>query len=611
MPDAWQSLDGPEAAPPDTFALAPPLPLDRGGRFALAVGLSLALPAVVMLWSTTLGLAWSRGAVIAVYGLMALGFLGLRIRRLRHDGWKFGQIAWQDAALLAIFLFSLALRLAMVRDLAAPAWVDSVHHALFTRLIQESGAYPASYAPYLEIPPTTYHLGFHTGIAVFTWLSGLALPDALLLAGQFLNALCVLAVYLFTLLLARDRLAGVLAALVTGTLSLMPAYYVSWGRYTQLAGLLILPAALYLIWKFYDGHQRWRSLVLAGLACAGLFLVHYRAMVFLAFLLLAWALAEMLRTLNRQPLWQTLPRLVLPPLGVAAAAIGLTLPWWPAFWQELALPVAAMETGSTAAVLKLNWGLINPIFGQQALLLALGGLAWGLLRRRWFAPLLALWVGMLFLAAHPANLGLRRGNLWNDTVAEITLFIPISVLAGYLVASALRLGEWTLPARLRIFGRALVVLAAAALALAGAEKLLPIVNTGTLLARQADRPALAWAAEHLPPGEQVLINPFWWGFNAYAGQDGGFWMAPLGERPSLPPPVLYPLGDYQPVNRLLQQVTEKSRDPAALQALLRAADVHYIYTGARGGILSPRLLNESGLFQPLYQRDGVWIFEVK
>jgi hypothetical protein len=68
---------------------------------------------------------------------------------------------------------------AMTRDLAAPAWVDSVHHALLTRLIGEQGAFPVSYAPYVQANTSSYHPGFHTLLAFFGWLSGAAqtLPD--------------------------------------------------------------------------------------------------------------------------------------------------------------------------------------------------------------------------------------------------------------------------------------------------------------------------------------------------------------------------------------------------------------------------------------------------
>ena len=69
----------------------------------------------------------------------------------------------------------------------------------------------------------------------------------MLLYGQVLNALMVFPVYLFTTLLVNDRRAGVIAALIAGLITPMPAYYTSWGRYTQLGALAILPAAAALL----------------------------------------------------------------------------------------------------------------------------------------------------------------------------------------------------------------------------------------------------------------------------------------------------------------------------------------------------------------------------
>ena len=71
-------------------------------------------------------------------------------------------------------------------------------------------------------------------------------PQAVLLFGQMVNAATVPVAYLLAQRLTGRAWAGVLAALVTGLVSLMPAYYVNWGRYTQLAGQLILPVLMIL-----------------------------------------------------------------------------------------------------------------------------------------------------------------------------------------------------------------------------------------------------------------------------------------------------------------------------------------------------------------------------
>ena len=152
----------------------------------------------------------------------------------------------------AVFISTLAVRLAMARDLSAPPWVDSVHHAMITRLIVELGGFPPTYAPFLNIETANYHPGFHSQLAVFHWLSGMDIATAMLLFGQVLNALTVFAVYLFTTTFTEDRVAGVVAALVAGLFTPMPAYFTSWGRYTELASLVMLPAAMALMKLLLD-----------------------------------------------------------------------------------------------------------------------------------------------------------------------------------------------------------------------------------------------------------------------------------------------------------------------------------------------------------------------
>ena len=227
---------------------------DSGERAALAVGLSLAVTPLLLLWTSTLGLRWSRPAVLAA----AVALATFAVYRLLHhrrplqsfdsaqDRPPISNLQSPAWPLAAIFAVSLLVRLAMVRDLAAPTWVDSVHHALLTRLIVEGGALPQTYAPLVNAGTASYHTGFHSVVAAFCGLTGLAVPQAMLLLGQVLNALLVPAAYLLAKDLSGSPTAALLAALVAGLFSPMPAYYASWGRYTQLAGLLMLPAAFVL-----------------------------------------------------------------------------------------------------------------------------------------------------------------------------------------------------------------------------------------------------------------------------------------------------------------------------------------------------------------------------
>lgn len=592
------------------------LQLDRGERSALAVALSMAIVPLVMLWTTALSLHWSRAGVILVYAGVAAG-LGWRYWRNRPSTIRLS-LNSHDLALAAIVGFSLAIRLAMVRDLAAPAWVDPVHHATIIRMILEEGGFPASYTAAVGAEAGGYHPGFHSLAAVFHWLSGLEMPGDLLLLGQVLNAACILGMYLFTTALTHNRRAGLFAALIAGVFSPMPAYYASWGRYTQLAGLVILPGALKLIQAtLADPSPSWKGRAglwgLTALACGGLFLIHYLVAVFLALLLAAYLLGEMLRGLDKQPLWKSLPP-TLGRLGVLGGmAFLITLPWWPSLYSTMIAPRLALNI-PTPQPLAIDWGLLTPASGKAALILAAGGLVWAIVRARWFGPVLALWVSLLYLSANQGMLRLPLNTGINKTSVEIMLFMPIAALGGFLISDLVELIAGLIPARLRSYYLAAAAVSAAGLALLGAPRLLPILNPATLLFRQADLAAIAWIDENLAEGERFLINPFLWGYGLYAGQDGGFWITPLTGQGTLPPPVLYGLGTAEQKGAIVQasrQTLERARDPAGLHALMQEQGAGYVYTGARGGAISPAALSQSPLFEAVYHQDGVWIFRAR
>ncbi|MCC7129515.1 MAG: hypothetical protein IT297_03860 [Anaerolineae bacterium] len=605
---------------------------DWSARQALAVGLSLALVPLALLWSTALGLHWNRGSVMGAALLLSLGLVGLIVRRRR----RFERLPLPDRidlALLGLLALGLGFRLAMVRDLDVPAWVDPVHHAVIARLIVEGGGYPVSYAPYVAAGAANYHPGFHALLAGLHWLSGLELSRAMLLLGQVLNALIIPAVYLLAAGLTHDRPAGLFAALIAGFMTVMPTYYTSWGRYTQLTGLLVLPAGAALLGRLLQGRVfrpaalpgapaqgaevskpgALRLAVLSAVAGGGLLLIHYRVRGFLALLMLAVFISELLRSLDKLPLWVSLSRALVWVGAALALGVLVSLPWWRGLFNTLLRPIVELGA-SQPEPLALDWGYLLPAYGKAALWLALAGLAIAILRARWFGPALALWVGLLFMSANQGVVSLPLAGQINKTSVEIMLFMPIAVLGGYALSVALRALERLTPARLRPLGVPLIGLGMLYVCWLGIRQLMPVLNPTTLLFRQPDRPALAWVAENIPPDQTVLINPFLWGYGAYAGRDGGYWITPLAGVKTMPPNLLYGMGskpDFARVNRISQAALDLAGDPPALRQMMIQEGVQYLFAGRRGGAFSPRLLANSGLFEMLYAQDGVWVFKVR
>ena len=606
---------------------------DFGEQTAISTGLSLALTPVVMLWTTILKIKWtSRGVFFATGFLIAifiarLVYIVITTHRNLHkleSSQSRGQptlptiifkfFSGKSFALILIFLVSLAVRLIMVRDLATPAWVDSVHHALITRLILNSGSYPATYLPFWDINPTAYHPGFHSIAATFTWLSNLDLAQSLLIVGQVLNALSVISVYLFTTRLTVSSAAGLFAAIITGFLTPMPAYYTSWGRYTELTGLLLLPVVLALVQLCMNEKAPKRSvwiILLGGITAGGLFMIHYRVIVFLACLISSYLIFYIVG--KRKDIQIKPGRLLAYVLAIAALGIVLVVPWFLQTLKSTILPI--VNTPITASVpffQDFSWPYLTSALGKQSLVLAGLGLLWGMIKHRRFTFILIVWVLILFFLGNSASLKLPGGGLISTSSVEIMLFIPISILGGYFIDQILINWKDLIPKQFILPSLGLILILAGFVAFLGARQLVAIINPITILSRKADLPAIKWLGEHIPENETIVINPFAWGYGLYGGSDGGFWISPLSGRVTLPPPVLYGLGaEAEKFIQQSQQVNTLSPDPSALWEFLSSQQLHYIYIGAKGGVIPPEKLVTSELFSVLYHQDGVWIFRVK
>ena len=249
-------------------------------RLALALGLSFSLTALLAL--TFFEFHWplsGRGVLVfyAIVGGTALaGWLVNRpIPRLNR----------RAITLIALFGALIAWRFFQVRGLAFPPWVDAPHHVLIIRKIMETGILPADLNPYLPVT-FYYHFGFHVVTALFAGISGLPLEKAALGMGQILNAAISLSVYSLGRVVWSDpRRAGV-AALLTALVSQMPAYYATWGRYTLISGLVLLPLAMAALLENRESGRDIFKIIFQMILVAGTVLAHY----FAGFLLLLFVL---------------------------------------------------------------------------------------------------------------------------------------------------------------------------------------------------------------------------------------------------------------------------------------------------------------------------------
>ncbi|MBP8110347.1 MAG: hypothetical protein KBG20_21875 [Caldilineaceae bacterium] len=708
---------------------------------AIQIGLGLAVWPILFLWTSTLGMGWHpRIAQITVLGLGAVGLgcllspwaAGWRgwLARLRRHSVEI--LAWG-----ALILLTVNSRLAQIRELVLPNWVDSVHHAMILRIFVDGGHLPATFAPFLPNNNFLYHWGYHANAAWLAWLLGWSDPfqltSLMLHFGQLLNSLTLIMVYAAARTLFHSRRAGMLAAVLAVLVSWYPAFYVSWGRYTQLSGLLIMAPFMIQLWSLHRTRRMTAGDLLAVILLGGgLVLIHVRVAFFAITLGIVLAGAVVL-----EERWRSFGRWTLAGLGIVA----ISGPWlWrlvSSSWiQRFYAPVPVVDPNPLFSDYNaIQWGLVWVPRNHELFTLATGGLSgllgwgdpsqpvrigagiwlgllvgvsgWMLLRHsakiaarscssrvrdpaglpqkilestrrvtdparakirrvallvgfsanrsqksrssqvrdlaglhetsqrsirqpagsrtrleqimresgrnlsRVWGPVLILWawVGVTAVLLNLEVFGLPSLRISNNNAGVITLFVPLALAGGGLLAWVLgRLAPkaWAFPVT------ALVAVGIGAWAGPGMGS---VVNPVTTLARPPDLPALAWVRENVPEDALFATRPWLWLGDIYAGVDGGYWLPILTDRRSVLPTALYNIGtdqaSFDAANEMLAALAAATDlDDPALRARLAAAGVTHLYIGPRegNGFQIDRLRN-SPHARLIYEQDGAAVFE--
>ncbi|HEY0601971.1 MAG TPA: hypothetical protein VGD58_03625 [Herpetosiphonaceae bacterium] len=575
---------------------------------ALWLGLSLSLIPVLFLWSSTLGLRLT--PPILTLQLLGLAVLALW-RRLRAPARAVAPSWLLISWLLVVGLIGLT-RVLEIRGVAAPLWVDSLHHTLLVRITGETGRIPTSLEPYLPIPSLRYHWGYHTIVATWRAVARLPLLEAMLWSGQILNALIAVVMYALGAFVLRSPRGGLIAAVVAGLLSILPAYYVTWGRYTQLTGLLLLPGLMIISIALAE-HRRWswRLIVPAALLLSGLMLVHYRVLVFYA----AFMLPYLLLLIAQRP--RAIGSVALRFLAVGALATLIIAPWAWEMLQRVLIPYATTPAGlaGSDSYNSASWQLLRYGNNPALYVFAAAGTLLAVALRRWRIVAVAAWIGVLFLLANPSVFGLPASWFINNDSVIITLFMPVALLAAF---SANQLAHWLIyfgPATIKPALRWSLAAIFIVIALFGTWQLRSVVNDVTVLARPADVQALRWAETNTPQESRFLVNTTLWLNGSYRGTDGGWWLMPMAGRWVTTPPAVYIYGtpEYRrEVESLNKRITEITPDAIeALKELIRDERITHVYVGNESGPIKADMLFGDPIFTPIYDESGVTIFAVR
>jgi len=596
-------------------------------KLGLSVGLSLALYPILFLWTDLMGVhlgpwyAWL---------LPVLGFVTIlghnRSRRpinIKTDlvSWVHSNRFWPDMMILVLTGLVFFTRFFAIRILDFPLGGDSYHHTVISQLLVDHRGLFDSWGPYASLESFTYHFGFHSAVAVFHWLSGLELPQACLWTGQILNGGAVLALIPLTMKISNNRWAALGPLLVAGVLAPMPMFYVNWGRYTQLAGQVILPGAAFVLWCLLESEQlKWKGYLVGSIMLSGLALSHYRV----AFFALSFILSVFLMDLSLKNIKQRVKRTSLLALGGGI----LFFPWfWHVFSGKIAGIFASQITTATGRL--SDWEKLHNAIGPLTsylpvylwLFLAFFT-AWGLWTRRRALATIVLWWCLTILLACPEWVGLPGTGIINSFAVFIALYIPTSLMVGFFLGRLaetagrrfssnfltlffclplLGLGLWGVKERLTDINR----------------KLSPVVTGPDLRAAQ-------WIRQNTSPQDLFLVNSvFAYDNSIIVGMDAGWWLPLTANRKTTLPPMLYvtekgPRPDYEHwINGLIAQVQTRGLENTETLNLLTQRGITHLYVGQRAGriglgslSIDPTQLEKSSWYKPVYHRDRVWIFSL-
>lgn len=601
-------------------------------RWALAIGVSSALPPLLLLVSEPIGVRWGSGLA---WGYVGASFFVV-LWSYRHLGWSKLRTPqnWlpsrEHQLLLVISLVTLLVRLYVVRDLPVGLWGDSYQHTMMAQLLIEHGGLFSSWQPYVPLQTFTYHYGFHSLVAWLAWLTAYPAAQGVLLIGQLQSACAAPLLYVFTRRLTGSSRAGLWAALIAGVVSGVPAYYVNWGRYTQLAGQTILPVACVIWMLFLDTAcqqpLRWnvffRQLALTALITGGMALTHYRVAIFGACFVVAYALYLVITHI-------TTPRAIAA-LGLHGLSAGFLTLLLIAPWLLRLRAGALLRLGGYFLSTNIGADTVNGLPPSSALFslyanrvligLALMGILFLIWRRSWRGLVSIGWVALALLAANPYWVGLNGAGIITNFAVLIASYLVLSPLAGIaidnLLAEAARL------LRLAWFASKAQVLIGAAVLLWGLGQQQAIVDHQYQIFTSADNAAMGWIRRETPPNARFYVNCFpAYGGTLYAGSDGGWWLPLLANRQTNLPPLTQgtEVGEQpnyqQKITTLNRSIQQQALNTPEAAAALQAAGFSYLYDGPAAAppneYIDSALLSQSPLYEEVYHQDGVTIWKVR
>jgi hypothetical protein len=550
-------------------------------------------------------------------GLLIIGII-LIIFMLRKD-WR-EQFAFDQPELFALVVFGMTIftRFWIIRDLPYPAWSDSLHHTMLTQLTAEHGALPFTLEPYSGATLNLYHLGLYAITGVVQQLSGAPAYTALLWTAQLFNGLCAIGIY-FLLDHFVGRWAALSGIVVAGLLSFQPAWYVNWGRFTQLASQTIMLVAFCVTWQLLDRSEpgnsktsRWQTIGLILLASglnAAVFLLHFRVALYYFPLLLGIVILELIISAKKHQVWLSLSRTIL----VAAISTVLILPALiPAINAYLKPITEGLVEQSDFYFVYTSQTLFNngihPVLFWIAVIAGIFALA---SRHKLLAIITWIWIFALFLEGNLYKLGVPFLNFTNFSGIMIGFYLPAAILIGLGIEALIdRIPKNWQNRSIKTFYYAIFIFGF----VAGFYRSSGI-EPWRYFVTDYDRQAMDWINQNTPSDAIFAINTYMWLEGIPHGTDGGYWIPFFTGRQTNTETMILPTNQVEEM-KLIQDrslaIVNYIYGKGDLQSLCDN-NLDYIYIG-KGNVISepfnPSTIIKDPLAKLVYQNQGVKIFQL-
>ena len=630
-----------------------------GEKIGLASGFSLVFYPILYLWTRVIGvqigdiviwIPFVVGLILIVFnqrkGIVTFSKLFSERRLISGVRNFLTEVKYPMQYITGIYillcLLLLLTRFWPIRMIDYPMWGDSYQHTMIAQLLIDNNGLFDNWKPYADLTTFTYHFGFHSIVAAFQNLTRIPIERATLFVGQFLNLLAVLVLYPLASRAAKSQWAGITAIVIAGFLTKMPMYYVNWGRYTQLAGMVVLAPVIFLSWSTLDDKSfDWRKTLLTGTLLAGLALTHFRVIFFGLFFYIAYMILY-LRGKSMKALLQKL-------FAIGLVAGVLFLPWFVHVYAGQILKIFASQISSfpskTAEISNISSeiGSITEYLPALIWILFPIAISWGFWQRSKKVAQIALWWFLLLLATNPQWIKLPGAGIISNFTFFIAAYFPASLLVGVAVAwiidkvlspdnnkqdQANPLTRGKHHPSVRHWIRPIVVsFGILVIAILGSRQRINDVKPELgAMVTNPDQRAMEWIRNNSPENAKFLINSFSAFYDTtIVGSDGGWWIPRLTERQTNVPPINYifekePWNGYrESISTLTKLIYSKGINHPDVLDELKSRNIEYVYVAQRQGLvnnpidpyLDVNTLLSEGNFTQIYHQDRVWIFKIE